>query len=334
LFDLKPNNKHNPKPDIKSITKLVEADFLVTNQVIISQLKSDVALVNQLGHYIVAAGGKRLRPLLVLMVANALGYQGNKHHQAAAIIEFIHTATLLHDDVVDESDRRRGRETANSLFGNAASVLVGDFLYSRSFQMMVTIEKMEVMTLLASTTNQIAEGEVLQLMNLNDPNATEESYFKVIENKTAILFAAACELGAIISDNEQHRDKLHQYGLHLGLAFQLMDDALDYFADSEELGKNVGDDLAEGKPTLPLIHAMVNSSGDDEKLIKQCIEKGGINSLKEIQAIITKNKSIEYTLEKAEKEVAKAKDCLDDIPSNKFSIALNKLAELSVQRVS
>ncbi|MFT6732293.1 MAG: octaprenyl-diphosphate synthase [Polaribacter sp.] len=334
MFDLKPNNKHNPKPDIKSITKLVEADFLVTNQVIISQLKSDVALVNQLGHYIVAAGGKRLRPLLVLMVANALGYQGNKHHQAAAIIEFIHTATLLHDDVVDESDRRRGRETANSLFGNAASVLVGDFLYSRSFQMMVTIEKMEVMTLLASTTNQIAEGEVLQLMNVNDPNATEESYFKVIENKTAILFAAACELGAIISDNEQHREKLHQYGLHLGLAFQLMDDALDYTADTEELGKNVGDDLAEGKPTLPLIHAMVNSTGGDEKLIKQCIEKGGIEHLEKIQAIITKTHSIEYTLEKADREVAKAKDCLFGLPRNNFSEALFELAELAVSRIS
>ncbi len=321
-------------PDIKSITKLVEKDFLATNQVIVSQLKSDVALVNQLGHYIVAAGGKRLRPLLVLMVANALGYQGDKHHQSAAIIEFIHTATLLHDDVVDESDRRRGRETANALFGNAASVLVGDFLYSRSFQMMVTIEKMEVMTLLASTTNQIAEGEVLQLMNCNDPNATEESYFKVIENKTAILFAAACELGAIISNQEQHREKLHQYGLHLGLAFQLMDDALDYTADSEALGKNVGDDLAEGKPTLPLIHAMENSTGSNQELIRQCIEKGGIDHLKEIQSIIKETKSIEYTLNKADNEVALAKDCIIGLPENKFYDALMELAELAVQRES
>ena len=334
MSDLKSNKKLNKKPDIKSITKLVEQDFLATNQVIVSQLKSDVALVNQLGHYIVAAGGKRLRPLLVLMVANALGYQGNKHHQAAAIVEFIHTATLLHDDVVDESDRRRGRETANALFGNAASVLVGDFLYSRSFQMMVTIEKMEVMTLLATTTNQIAEGEVLQLMNCNDPNASEESYFKVIENKTAILFAAACELGAIISDNEQHKEKLHLYGLHLGLAFQLMDDALDYTADSEELGKNVGDDLAEGKPTLPLIHAMENSTGDDEKLIKQCIENGGIDHLEEIQAIIKRTQSIEYTLKKADKEVAIAKDCLCDLPVNEFTKALFDLAEFSVLRIS
>jgi len=318
--------------DIKTITKLVENDFSATNQVIIEQLQSDVALVNQLGHYIVAAGGKRLRPLLVLMVANALGYEGTKHHQTAAIVEFIHTATLLHDDVVDESDRRRGRETANALFGNAASVLVGDFLYSRSFQMMVSIDKMEIMKILSNTTNKIAEGEVLQLMNCNDPNATEASYFKVIEHKTAILFAAACQLGAIIAGKTELSSTLHQYGLHLGLAFQLMDDALDYTADSEELGKNVGDDLAEGKPTLPLIYAMQNSNEEDANLIRSCIENGGLEHMQAVQEIIKQTQAIDYTLNKAQAEVELAKQNLSDMPDNSFSKALYDLAELAVER--
>ncbi|MDQ7049208.1 MAG: polyprenyl synthetase family protein [Enterobacterales bacterium] len=319
-------------PDIKSITKLVQNDFAATNQVIVSQLESDVALVNQLGHYIVAAGGKRLRPLLVLMVANALGYQGTQHHQTAAIVEFIHTATLLHDDVVDESDRRRGRETANSLFGNAASVLVGDFLYSRAFQMMVAIDQMQIMKILSDTTNKIAEGEVLQLMNCNDPDATEASYFKVIENKTAILFAAACELGAIIAGQYQHSENLHRYGLHLGLAFQLMDDALDYVADSEELGKNVGDDLAEGKPTLPLIYAKLKANESDAQLIHDCIKNGGLENLEQVQKIIKQTQSIEYTLEKADYQVALAKQELNQLPNNPYTQALYELAELAVER--
>lgn len=318
--------------DIKNITKLVENDFAATNQVILEQLQSDVALVNQLGHYIVAAGGKRLRPLLVLMVTKAFGYAGDKHHQTAAIIEFIHTATLLHDDVVDESDRRRGRDTANALFGNAASVLVGDFLYSRSFQMMVSIDKMEIMQILSDTTNKIAEGEVLQLMNCNDPRATEQSYYNVIEHKTAILFAAACRLGAIISNQEQHAEALHFYGLHLGLAFQLMDDALDYIADGEELGKNVGDDLAEGKPTLPLIYAMNNANEQGSQLIKQCIEQGGLEHLEAVQQIIKETKSIDYTLQKAHLEVEKAKSYLKNMPDNVYTTALFELAELAVER--
>ncbi len=320
--------------DIKTITKLVENDFAATNQVIVGQLQSDVALVNQLGHYIVAAGGKRLRPLLVLMVANSLGYQGTKHHQIAAIVEFIHTATLLHDDVVDESDRRRGRETANALFGNAASVLVGDFLYSRAFQMMVSINKMEIMKILSDTTNQIAEGEVLQLMNCNDPDATEESYFKVIENKTAILFAAACQLGAMIAGKDHLSTELHQYGLHLGLAFQLMDDALDYTADSEELGKNVGDDLAEGKPTLPLIYAMQNADNVGNQLIRSCIKNGGLEHLQAVQVIIKDTQSIEYTLTRARQEIELAKQFLSNMPDNPFTKALYDLAELAVERSS
>ncbi|MGX5202318.1 octaprenyl diphosphate synthase [Aliikangiella sp. IMCC44632] len=318
--------------DINTITQLIEDDFKATNQVILEQLASDVVLVNQLGHYIVSAGGKRLRPLLVLMVANALGYQGNLHQTSAAIIEFIHTATLLHDDVVDESDRRRGRETANALFGNAASVLVGDFLYSRSFQMMVQLDKMQIMQILANTTNQIAEGEVLQLMNCNDPNATEASYFQVIHNKTAILFAAACELGAIISDRDELAKDLHQYGLHLGLAFQLMDDALDYISDGETLGKNVGDDLAEGKPTLPLIYAKQQSEGENAELIKQCIENGGIEHLHAIQQIIQQTGAIEYTLNKAKAEIDLAKQCLNKMPSNPFTQALYQLADIAVER--
>lgn len=322
----------SPLSDIQTITKLVEKDFAATNQVIVDQLKSDVALVNQLGHYIVAAGGKRLRPLLVLMVANALGYQGTKHHQTAAIVEFIHTATLLHDDVVDESDRRRGRETANALFGNAASVLVGDFLYSRSFQMMVSIDKMEIMNILSDTTNQIAEGEVLQLMNCNDPNASEQNYFKVIENKTAILFAAACQLGAIIAGKDDLSADLHQYGLHLGLAFQLMDDALDYTADSEELGKNVGDDLAEGKPTLPLIYAMQKADNEGRQLIRSCIENGGLEHLQAVQNIIKSTHSIEYTLDRAQQEVKLAKQYLTNMPDNKFTQSLYDLAELAIER--
>lgn len=318
--------------DIKVITKLIEKDFAATNQVILEQLKSDVALVNQLGHYIVAAGGKRLRPLLVLMVTNALDYNGTKHHQTAAIIEFIHTATLLHDDVVDESDRRRGRETANALFGNAASVLVGDFLYSRAFQMMVSIDKMQIMDILSDTTNQIAEGEVLQLMNCNDPNATEQSYFKVIEYKTAILFAAACRLGAIIAGKDELAEPLHQYGLHLGLAFQLMDDALDYTADSDALGKNVGDDLAEGKPTLPLIYAMQHTDESGTQLIRSCIQNGGLDHLEKVQSIIKETKAIEYTLSKAQHEVEQAKQHLAEMPDNSFTQALFDLAELAVER--
>lgn len=320
--------------DIKSITALVKDDFKATNQVILDQLQSDVALVNQLGHYIVAAGGKRLRPLLVLVVANALGYQGNKQHIAAAIVEFIHTATLLHDDVVDESDRRRGRETANALFGNAASVLVGDFLYSRSFQLMVKLDAMQIMQILANTTNQIAAGEVLQLMNCNDPNATESSYFEVIRNKTAILFAAACEIGALISGRDDLAEEMHAFGLHLGLAFQLMDDALDYIADSEELGKNVGDDLAEGKPTLPLIYAKQHADADGRKLIEKCIENGGLEHLTQIQAIIESTQAIDYTLQKAQKEVALAKQKLANMPNNPFSDALADLADLAVARSS
>ena len=259
--------------NIKNILELAEQDMQKVNACIGSQLKSDVALINQLGMYIVNSGGKRIRPMLTVLAAKALGYQGDKHHTLAAIIEFIHTATLLHDDVVDESTMRRGKETANAVFGNQASVLVGDFLYTRSFQMMVTLESMRVMNILADATNTISEGEVLQLMNCNDPDTTEQSYFDVIYGKTARLFEAATQLAAIIAGADEQIEKAMQlYGMHLGTAFQLIDDVMDYSSDADDMGKNVGDDLAEGKPTLPLLHAMWNCEAADASLIRDAIE--------------------------------------------------------------
>lgn len=324
-------DKHRLK-NISDITQLVARDFAATNQIILHELKSDVVLVNQLGQYIIAAGGKRLRPLLVLVASKALNYQGVEHHKVAAIIEFIHTATLLHDDVVDESERRRGKQTANTLFGNAASVLVGDFLYSRSFQMMVSLENMQIMQILADATNKIAEGEVLQLMNCNDPDASEQSYFQVIHYKTAILFAAACELAAVISKQPELQQPMREFGISLGLAFQLMDDALDYTADSQALGKNVGDDLAEGKPTLPLIYAKQKASTKDRKLIEQCIKNGGIEHLQEIQQIIEDTDAINYTIKQAKQKARQAKQKLQQLTANPFSEALILLADLAVER--
>ena len=246
--------------ELASIQSLSASDMQAVNQLIQEQVDSDVALINQLGFYIVNSGGKRLRPLLTVLAARALNIQTNEHHTLAAIIEFIHTATLLHDDVVDESTMRRGRETANAVFGNQASVLVGDFLYSRAFQMMVSLQRMKVMDILSDATNRIAQGEVLQLMNCNDPDTTEASYLEVIYSKTARLFEAATQLAAVITEQSAEIETAMQnYGKHLGTAFQLVDDVLDYTAEADEMGKNAGDDLAEGKPTLPLLHAMANS---------------------------------------------------------------------------
>ena len=256
--------------DIDQIRALSNDDMQAVNQLIRQQVDSDVALINQLGFYIVNSGGKRLRPLLTVLSARAMGIDNNDHHTLAAIVEFIHTATLLHDDVVDESTMRRGRETANAIFGNQASVLVGDFLYTRSFQMMVSLKRMRVMEILSEATNQIAEGEVLQLMNCNDPSTTEARYFDVIYGKTARLFEAATQLAAVLTDQNEHIEHaMQEYGKHLGTAFQLADDILDYMADSEEMGKNAGDDLAEGKPTLPLLYAMWHAKNDDDKALIQ-----------------------------------------------------------------
>lgn len=320
---------------LDEIRDLVADEFDATNQIIIDRLQSDVVLVNQVGHYIVAAGGKRLRPMLLLLAAKSLNYQGEFHPNLAAVIELIHTATLLHDDVVDESDLRRGRQTANAMFGNQASVLVGDYLYSRSFQMMVEVGEMRVMEVLSETTNEVAAGEVLQLMNVNDPDVDQASYYQVIERKTAILFAAATQLAAILAGaSKDIEEGLRQYGLQLGNAFQLVDDALDYAANTEELGKNVGDDLAEGKPTLPLIYAMQHSSDSDAQMIRQAIEHGGLDNMEDILHVIQDTGAIEYTYQSAAKAVAKAISALEPLPESQYKQALIDIAHLSLKRNS
>jgi octaprenyl-diphosphate synthase len=303
------------------------------NTVIREQLSSEVALVNQLSHYIIDSGGKRLRPILAILSARAYGYEGSVHHLLAAIIEFIHTATLLHDDVVDESELRRGRETANALFGNAASVLVGDFLYSRAFEMMVDVNSMRVMAILANTTNVIAEGEVMQLMNVHDANTTEERYLEVIQCKTAKLFEAATRLGAVLCErSEQDEQAMAKYGMHLGTAFQLIDDVLDYCSNSEVMGKNVGDDLAEGKPTLPLIYAMRQGSEEQAALIGKAIEQGGYEMINKVQAIIQQTGALEYTETMAQNEAERAISQLAHLPDSEYKQALERLARFSVYR--
>jgi octaprenyl-diphosphate synthase len=319
--------------DLESVRALVGDDWRAVNREIQAELRSDVALVNSVAHYIIGSGGKRLRPLLVLLSARACGYSGDKHVLAAAIIEFIHTATLLHDDVVDESDLRRGQQTANSVFGNQASVLVGDFLYSRAFQMMVQIGQMRIMDVLADATNTIAEGEVLQLMNCNDPETTEERYMQVIYRKTAKLFEAGLQIGAILADQTRAvEDALLAYGRHVGQAFQLVDDALDYQADRSELGKNIGDDLAEGKPTLPLIYALQRGSPKAQVVIRRAIENGGLDEIDTILAAIQTTGALAYTFTKAREEVRLAIAALSRLPTSAYKDALVDLAESSVDR--
>lgn len=323
--------------DIDQIRALSNDDMQAVNQLIQQQVDSDVALINQLGFYIVNSGGKRLRPLLTVLSARAMGIDNNDHHTLAAIVEFIHTATLLHDDVVDESTMRRGRETANAIFGNQASVLVGDFLYTRSFQMMVSLKRMRVMEVLSEATNQIAEGEVLQLMNCNDASTTEARYFDVIYGKTARLFEAATQLAAVLTDQDEYIEHaMQEYGKHLGTAFQLADDILDYMADSEEMGKNAGDDLAEGKPTLPLLYAMWHAKNDDDKaLIQEAIEQSnGLPHLTRIQGIMEETGALDYTRECAQKEVQMAIDSLNAIEDSKYKEALIALAHISIERTS
>lgn len=320
--------------NIKNIQELAHKDMTAVNDLIFSKLHSDVALINQLGVYIVNGGGKRMRPMLTVLAANALGYQGTQHLQLAAIIEFIHTSTLLHDDVVDESNMRRGRETANALFGNSASVLVGDFLYSRSFQMMSELSNLRIMDILSDATNVIAEGEVLQLMNCNDPDTTEESYMQVIYCKTAKLFEAATRLAAVIAQQDEATESaMQRYGMHLGTAFQLVDDIMDYTADAQEMGKNVGDDLAEGKPTLPLLYAMANGNLAQKKLIRSAIENGdGMDHLDDILAAMKQTGSLVYTQKKAEQEADKAINALADLPDSAFKQALIALAHIAANR--
>jgi len=323
--------------DIKSLLSLVEQDMTVVNQTIANNLDSDVALVNQLGAYIVQAGGKRLRPVALLLAAKACLPEEPETTKdqtlLAAIIEFIHTATLLHDDVVDESEMRRGRETANEIFGNAASVLVGDYLYSRAFQMMVEVGSMRVMEILSRTTNQIAEGEVMQLINCGSADTTEAQYMDTIQSKTAILFEAATQLSAVITKQARPVEKaLAAYGLHLGTAFQLVDDILDYTADAKAMGKNVGDDLAEGKPTLPLINAIQRSTGDDLALLQNAIENGSRDNLEAVLAIIEKTGSLAYTARIAREQAQLAQQALNVLPDSDYKQALEDLAEFSVER--
>ncbi len=319
--------------DISAIRSLVNDDMHAVDSLILRSLASDVALINQIGHYIVNSGGKRLRPMIVLLAARAFGYSGDKHIALAAIIEFIHTATLLHDDVVDGSELRRSRDTANAVWGNAASVLVGDFLYSRSFEMMVEVNRMRVMDILSHATNRIAEGEVLQLLNCHDPDTDEQKYLEVILRKTATLFEAGARLGAVICDaTETEEQALAKYGLHLGIAFQIIDDALDYSNSAEEIGKNIGDDLAEGKPTLPLIRAMQMGSAEQRAQLREVIESGGREHIEIVKAAIESTDAIVYTFKLAEQEANKAKQALEAIPDSPFRSALATLAEFSADR--
>ena len=319
--------------DLASIRALVDDDLAAVNRTIRARLVSDVVLVNQIAEHIIGGGGKRLRPLLVLLASRALRYEGERHIELAVIVEFIHTATLLHDDVVDDSQLRRGRSTANALFGNEAAVLVGDSLYSRAFQMMVAVGDMRVMEIMARTTSEIADGEVLQLLNRHDPDTTEASYLEVIHRKTAMLFEAAARLGAVCaSAPPQHEDAMTRYGRHLGTAYQLVDDVLDYQGRTGEIGKNVGDDLAEGKPTLPLIHAIRNSTGRTARLLREAIRTRGRDSIEEVIAAVESAGSITYTASLAAQEVVLAGEALDAIPNSPYRDALAGLAEFTTSR--
>ncbi len=326
-----------PSRTLEDAFALVYTELQAVDKTINANLKSDVALINRLGHYIIQAGGKRLRPVALLLTAKALvGTKDLPVHAItlAAIIEFIHTATLLHDDVVDESELRRGRETANEVFGNAASVLVGDYLYSRSFQMMVKVQNIEVMAILSKTTNQIAEGEVMQLLNCGSASTTEAQYLETIQSKTAILFAAATQLGALITQQPAEiQHSMYQYGLHLGTAFQLVDDVLDYTADAAAMGKNAGDDLAEGKPTLPLIHAIEHSNANDKLILVDAIENSQPDNLNTVLEIIQRTGSLDYTSAAAIEQSRLAKESLIQLPESNAKQALLTIADFAVTRV-
>jgi octaprenyl-diphosphate synthase len=319
---------------LEQIRALVKDDLQSVDQTIVDRLSSDVVLINQVSQHIIAGGGKRLRPLSVVLAARACGYDGgNRHTAAAAIIEFIHTSTLLHDDVVDSSNKRRGRDTANHVFGNQASVLVGDYLYSRSFQMMVELGDMRIQEVMADATNTIAEGEVLQLMNAHDPDTSEQSYFEVIYRKTAKLFEAGAQIAAILARAPAPVERaMVDYGRHLGTAFQLVDDALDYMASPETLGKNLGDDLAEGKPTLPVIYTLANAPAGDAALLRNAIENGGLDELDVITRLIESSGGLEYTARMARTQKDRAITALAALPATPHRDALAALAEFAVNR--
>jgi octaprenyl-diphosphate synthase len=318
---------------LEAIREFIAADMRAVDEVIRSRLASEVVLIRQVAEYIVGGGGKRLRPALVILSAGVFGYRGRLHHELAAVIEFIHTATLLHDDVVDESKLRRGQATANALFGNAASVLVGDFVYSRAFQMMVAADNMRVLQVLADATNVIAEGEVMQLMNCHNPDVSESGYLEVIRCKTAKLFEAATRLGAILGRADRtQEDAVAEYGSHLGTAFQLVDDVLDYSGDQAVIGKNVGDDLAEGKPTLPLIYAIEHGTREQALRVRRAIERGGRDDLAELIEAIRATGALDYARERARDESRRACSKLERLPNSKHRDYLLQLADFAVTR--
>ena len=328
-----PTDLPRPVARFADVQAMAAAGMTAVDALIRARLASDVVLINQIAEHIIGGGGKRLRPMLVLLAAQAAGYRGRHHVLLAAVVEFIHTATLLHDDVVDESDLRRGRKTANALWGNAASVLVGDFLYSRSFQMMVEADDMRVMRILADTTNRIAEGEVLQLLNVHNPDVDEAAYLRVIERKTAVLFSAATRLGGLLGGLPQAQEEaLARYGMHLGFAFQIADDVLDYVSDAGTIGKNIGDDLAEGKATLPLIYAIERAETAQAASLKRAIRTGGLDSLANIVAAIRDTGALERARARAGHYADLAKDALSELPSSEARDALAVLADYALQR--
>ena len=317
------------------IQTLMKSDMEKTDEVLIERLNSNVGLINQMSHYIITSGGKRLRPLLLLLSARATNYKGKDHHAMAVVIELIHTATLLHDDVVDESTTRRGQDTSNELWGNAPSVLVGDFLYSRAFEIMVEPNSMAIMKILSKTTNQIAEGEVLQLLNIKNTNVSQTEYFNVIEQKTACLFEAACKIGALLSDSSKKTiNSLGDFGFHLGKSFQIIDDALDYDSDPITIGKEVGDDLSEGKITLPMIYALEKTSGAENKILKNAIKTADSSNIDNIVNILCDVNAFEFTRQIAQNESQQALKSLEDIPDSEYRSALKLLCELSLNRTS
>ncbi|MFZ5600840.1 MAG: polyprenyl synthetase family protein [Pseudomonadota bacterium] len=319
--------------DFKAISAVVETDFLAVNELIFKQLHTHVPLIKEIGHYIIRSGGKRLRPLVCLLSARALGYEGTQHIDVAAVVEFLHTATLLHDDVVDESSLRRGQATVNAVWGNAPSVLVGDFLISRSFQMVVNVGNMKILRILSEATNLIAEGEVLQLINCKNPDTTEQQYMEVIRYKTAKMFEASAQSGAVLANpGEDMELAFARYADHLGCAFQLIDDVLDYTGSADEMGKNVGDDLAEGKPTLPLIFALQHGKEADQALIRKAINTGGLDELDAITRAVRDCGALDYTIEQAHEQSRLAKACLTAVPDNLHKQAMLALCDLAVAR--
>lgn len=317
------------------IQALMKNELDQMNKILVNRLDSNVDLINQMSHYIISSGGKRIRPLLLLLCARATEYDGDYHYSMAVVIELIHTATLLHDDVVDQSTTRRGQETANELWGNAPSVLVGDFLYSRAFEIMVEPNSMEIMKILSKATNQISEGEVLQLLNIKNANVTQKEYYRVIERKTACLFKAACQIAGILSNsNQKVIEAMGKFGMHLGNAFQIIDDTLDYESDSNIIGKEVGDDLSEGKVTLPMIYALEKTTKSDKKILKDAIQNADASNINQVVEILMNVNAFQYSRDIANKESNMALESIDILPSSKYKTALKLLCKLSLERSS